>query len=121
MPYKDPERQRQFQRERLAARKAEFYRDKCCVRCGSTESLELDHIDRTQKVSHSVWSWSQVRRDAEIAKCQVLCHNCHWEKTRDDMGWRQVHGTPTSYSKYKCRCDLCREAHAAEAREYRAR
>lgn len=75
------ERKREYQREWLANRRANFFADKACVRCGSAEQLELDHIDPEQKVSHRIWSWSQERRDAEIAKCQVLCAECHKAKS----------------------------------------
>ena len=73
-----------YQREWVAKRRADFFKDKKCVQCGSTERLELDHIDRETKESHSIWSWSEVRRLAEIAKCQVLCHECHRLKTRKE-------------------------------------
>jgi hypothetical protein len=46
--------------------------------------LELDHKDHRQKVSHTIWSWSMERRDAELAKCQVLCHDCHLDKTNKE-------------------------------------
>lgn len=52
-----------------------------CRQCGSTEDLELDHIDPTTKISHAVWSWSEQRRAEELKKCQVLCHNYHETKT----------------------------------------
>jgi hypothetical protein len=52
-----------------------------CVKCGGTDRLECDHIVRNGKVGHSIWHWSQARRDAELLKCQVLCHECHLTKT----------------------------------------
>jgi 5-methylcytosine-specific restriction endonuclease McrA len=87
VPYRDREQQRQFQREWVARRRAEWFADKECVRCGSTDRLELDHIDpstKQHKKHHNVWSWSPARRDAEIAKCQVLCHECHVAKTQEN-------------------------------------
>jgi len=87
MPYKNREDKKKFQREWLSQRRADFFKDKSCVNCGSKENLELDHIDRTQKVSHRIWSWSKERRDNETAKCQALCGSCHTKKTRIDMGW----------------------------------
>lgn len=81
MGYKDPDKQREYQRQWKAARRAEFFKDKVCVRCGSTKNLELDHIDRSTKVSHNIWSWSKKRREAEIEKCQVLCRDCHKAKS----------------------------------------
>ena len=87
--------------------------DKFCVRCGSTESLEVDHIDPALKVTHSVWSWSIPRRDIELAKCQVLCTVCHKAKTKAQRPI-PAHGTVSRYSSkaWKCRCDLCRKANA---------
>lgn len=75
---------REYQRKWIANRRAEFFKDKSCAKCGSTESLELDHIDRLTKVSNSIWSWSQVRREEELAKCQVLCSDCHLKKTSQE-------------------------------------
>lgn len=52
-----------------------------CKKCGSTENLELDHINPEEKVSHSVWSWTPRRRELELKKCRVLCRKCHREKS----------------------------------------
>lgn len=81
MPYKDPEKQREFQQRWYAARRAEFFAGKSCKKCGSTEQLRLDHIEPKSKTNHRVWSWSQIRRNIELAKCQILCEPCHKEKT----------------------------------------
>jgi hypothetical protein len=121
MGYKDKERQREFQRTWIAERKAEFFKGKRCVRCDSADRLELDHVDPTIKVSHSVWSWSESRRTVELLKCQVLCHTCHWEKTKDDFGWRLEHGTVVGYKNYACRCARCTKANTDYIRERRAR
>ena len=81
MGYKDPDRQREYARKWVAKRRSDFFADKSCVVCGSTEELELDHVDPRLKVSHSIWSWRRERREAEIAKCQILCRKHHVEKT----------------------------------------
>ncbi len=52
-----------------------------CKECGSHDQLELDHIDPSTKIHHSIWSWSEDRRLAELSKCQPLCRTCHYEKT----------------------------------------
>lgn len=74
--------------------------------CGSIENLEVDHIDSSTKVGHNVWSWKQERRDEELAKCQVLCKDCHHNIKHEQP--RGEHGTPAWYNRRKCRCDLCR-------------
>ncbi|MEU0858430.1 HNH endonuclease [Streptomyces griseofuscus] len=81
MPYKDPEKQREFQRVWVAARRREYFDGKACVQCGSTDQLELDHVDPAVKVSHRIWSWADGRRHTELAKCQPLCFSCHKGKT----------------------------------------
>lgn len=60
-----------------------------CVNCGSSEDLQVDHKDPSTKVSHKVWSWSPVRRAEELAKCQVLCKECHKAKSaREHSEWQ---------------------------------
>lgn len=95
-----------------------------CVRCGSTEGLELDHIDPTTKTLAvgKLWSVSLSRYEAEIVKCQLLCRACHSVKSVEDSGKasaRGQHGTPSSY-RY-CKCALCRAANTAYMQEYRKR
>lgn len=89
MPYVNKDQQRAYHREWLRKRREAFFAGKSCALCGSSGPLELDHIDASQKVSHRIWSWSEARRSAEIAKCQVLCDDCHLDKTlaeRDHRG-----------------------------------
>ena len=120
MPYSDREKRRQYAREWLAKRRAAYFADKRCARCGSTENLELDHIDPTGKVSHKIWSWSTERRAAELAKCQVLCRGCHQEKSWAEAGVVPYrHGTNTTYRKRGCKCEECRADNARRCREYR--
>jgi hypothetical protein len=56
-----------------------------CRQCGSKERLEIDHKNPDDKVSHAVWSWRKEKREAELAKCQVLCYKCHKRKTAKQM------------------------------------
>lgn len=78
------EQKREYQRRWLAQRRADFFADKKCVKCGSTDRMELDHIDPATKIANNIWSWTESRRLSEIAKCQVLCHDCHIIKTREN-------------------------------------
>lgn len=84
MGYKDKEEQAEYQRKWIARRRSEFLDGKSCVECGSDSNLEIDHVDPNAKVAHRVWSWAKERRDRELRKCQILCHDCHVEKTKKD-------------------------------------
>lgn len=88
MPYKDPEARREYARKWMAARRAEWFDGKVCVDCGTTERLELDHVDPATKIHHCVWSWAKARREAELAKCVARCHDCHLAKSiaEGDLG-----------------------------------
>lgn len=125
MPIKDPNARREYQRAWMAERRAEFFKGKCCKVCGKTDKLELDHVDPKQKVSHNIWSWSDSRRNAELAKCQVLCFDCHKKKTIREMPLTNnrhpyTHGTKTMYEDHKCRCDDCRAWRRAKDQKRRA-
>lgn len=91
-----------------------------CVKCGSTEQLHVDHIDHLTKsftISEN-WGRSWETLEPELNKCQLLCKEHHLEKSKEEgslaKGWtnqpRQTHGTVWSYSKYRCRCSLCKDA-----------
>lgn len=112
MTYKNKEQQRQYQRQWIANRRIEYFKDKYCVQCGSTEQLELDHINRKTKVDHRIWSWSKTKRDEELAKCQVLCRDCHKLKTKLE-NIIQIHGL-SMYKYHGCKCDICKQAKRIE-------
>lgn len=85
MPLKTKEEQTEYQRQWMNQRRQDWIDSQggCCVECGSADQLEVDHIDpalKTMKPS-SLWSRRQEIRDAELANCQVLCYDCHLEKT----------------------------------------
>ena len=82
MADKDINTKRERQRNWLRARRKEYLSDKQCVMCGSKKDLQIDHVDRYKKLSHKIWSWATERRDEEMKKCQILCDNCHKEKSR---------------------------------------
>ena len=67
--------------------------------------------------------WLRRRREEWILdngskKRQVLCHDCHWEKTKQDNEFFSPCGKISKYRK-GCRCDECREAHRIATNEYR--
>lgn len=77
MGYKNPDAQREYQRRWMADRRADALRGQSCAYCAATADLHFHHFDPENKVDHKVWSWSPGRRDAELAKCIVLCRGCH--------------------------------------------
>ena len=122
MAYKDPERQREYQREFVKRKRAKYIAKMggCCIRCSATESLEVDHIDPSTKVDHRIWSWKASRIEEELSKCQLLCANCHMEKSKIDMQYAErEHGTNLKYLKDACRCVECRKAHALVNAKYK--
>lgn len=121
MPYKDPEKQREYQRQWMADRRAEWFSGKSCVDCGSTEALELDHVDPTIKIDHKVWSWSLERREAELAKCEARCHEHHTAKTYNQRSDRASHGSPSMYQNHRCRCAECRKWKRESDQKYKSR
>ena len=50
-----------------------------CVGCGTTENLQFDHLDRTQKsftIGKKLY-YPLEKLIPEVNKCQLLCYNCH--------------------------------------------
>lgn len=123
MAYKDYEKQKEYQRQWVARRRAAWFATQECAWCDSTDRLELHHVDPNKKVGHAIWSWSQARRDAEIAKCIVLCRSCHHrghaEARRIAAELTQGHGTLRCYHR-GCRCQQCKTARRDAERAYKA-
>ncbi len=79
-------------RHRLHMQKVvDYLRKNLCMDCGETDwmVLQFDHV-RDQKtfmisygLSHRTWE----AIEAEIAKCDVRCANCHIRKTIERSGW----------------------------------
>jgi len=80
--YLNRDKQREYQNSWLKKRREVWLLNNGpCVGCGTWENLEIDHIDSMQKVSHRVWGWKEERRNKELEKCQILCWDCHLDKT----------------------------------------
>src|SRR6185437_9581694 len=120
MPIRDIAERHAYQLRWIANRRKKYFlTNGPCVKCGSWDNLELDHINPDLKIDHRIWNWSEERRSAELAKCQILCHDCHLSKTHDDRRRNIPHGTDSTYTAHACRCDLCREAHRLKRRQDR--
>lgn len=117
------EAKRQYQLEWIRKRRDAWIKSQGgkCVKCGSTEELHVDHIDPATKKYNpaGIWSRTAAVREAELAKCQVLCRTCHEAKTAYEFTLDSPHGTTTRYDK-GCRCQDCRDSKAATMRKSRA-
>lgn len=118
-----------------------------CKICGSDQNLEIDHIDRNTKEIDLGTFWGSTKPYwKELKKCQILCEKCHKKKSDSEMivhgsitryrkGCRcdkcivhkkeriakpaQIHGTRYSYTRYKCRCHLCRAWNSQRMKDYK--
>ena len=80
-----------------------------CADCGKvfpTYVMDFDHVGiKTSEVSALVRSHSTERLLAEIQQCEVVCANCHRERTHrraiDQSQPRRVRGTTEGESLYR--------------------
>lgn len=88
MPYKDPSKQREFQRKWIHKRRVDHFKGKKCARCGkavSSSTADLDHkTPKRNTDGHKIWSHSKENRSKEIKKTQILCKSCHKKKSKKD-------------------------------------
>jgi len=76
----------------------ELLSNAACLDCGLRDVavLEFDHRapqDKRETVStlvHRAHAWSSILK--EIAKCDVVCANCHRKRTARHFGWRKLLG-----------------------------
>lgn len=85
-----------------------------CVWCSAVDNLHFDHIiPKTKNAAIQKMVCSKMEKfELELAKCQLLCANCHREKTKQNGEYslsKPQHGTATMYGNKKCRCELCRQ------------
>ena len=95
------EANKQIYKDRAAARKQrlrlerseyfiEYFKTHPCVDCGETDPviLEFDHLaDKSFTISSEMTyrSWESILN--EIAKCEVVCVNCHRRRTATRGRW----------------------------------
>lgn len=85
-------RNREIRDERTAFL-LEYFHEHPCVDCGESDPvvLEFDHLeDKEFTISEGIRdrSWQSVLD--EIAKCEVVCANCHRRRTARRGGFRRV-------------------------------
>ncbi len=85
MPYKNKEDHKKnaaYRRGENRAKSVKFLGGKC-VDCGRTDELQFDHKDPTTKITNIARlltsSWDKIK--IELVKCQLLCYDCHHNKT----------------------------------------
>lgn len=116
MPYKDLEARRAYGRDHYSANKPvykaravvhstaekaavqaflrDYLADHPCIDCGEADPivLEFDHRDGVEKRFHlgaaGTRKMSLRSVQAEVAKCDVRCANCHRRKTYRERGLR---------------------------------
>jgi len=69
--------------------------EKGCSVCGyneTPEALDLDHVNREEKkfALSDAWKYKWQTIHEELAKCVVLCANCHRKKTVEDKDYYSV-------------------------------
>lgn len=116
--YVDPERKRKYQLSWLQARRDKWIAENGpCAQCGSSEQLEVDHVEPRVKSgappTRSIWGMAEPQRSRELSKCQVLCKGCHETKSNSERH-RTEHGKSRMYGAHGCRCAVC----VAWKREY---
>lgn len=87
-----------------------------CIRCGSLNDLQFDHVDPSTKCFSIMERWKLSIEDLaeELAKCQLLCHPCHAEKHAAVLA---EHGTVRRY-RQGCRQECCRRAVREQRQKY---
>jgi 5-methylcytosine-specific restriction endonuclease McrA len=108
---------KEYGRVWIANRRKEFFKDKKCENCGSTENLEPHHINPELKKDHKIWSWSEKRRNEELKKCKILCQSCHKIETKEWYKKNRKHGR--SWYNHGCRCPICFSAQQEHNRQRR--
>jgi len=91
MPYKDPEVQKAKKKE-IRMRRMEFVKrlkERPCADCGIQYPwyvMQFDHVGEKEfNLSDRKQGLSEAKLLAEIAKCEIVCANCHAERTYQRM------------------------------------
>ena len=101
MPYRNPDLQAAASRDykRLRTEAVAKLKEEPCVECGGrfpTECMQWDHRPGETKFrpisTMSNYSWARIL--AEIAKCDLVCANCHAIRTRARITLKPPYAKP---------------------------
>lgn len=91
MPYKNKEDYKKYQKEwrnKDRIKRKEKIKERLgneCILCGNIKNLEFDHIDHPLKYQQrgvaNNWWYSNIKIEETIENIQLLCKNCHKEKS----------------------------------------
>jgi transcription elongation factor Elf1 len=79
----------QYNKQQFKKRLSEIKKSSGCLDCGESNPivLDFDHLkDKKYNVSrmiHDGFSWAAIKK--EIAKCEVVCANCHRIRTHNRL------------------------------------
>lgn len=81
-----------LKRYKVRVNKMKQYLGEVCTLCGSDSQLQIDHIDPQTKSFDLLKRWGTNWNiiTSELDKCQLLCRDCHVEKTKSDGSGRQL-------------------------------
>lgn len=109
MPTKEYMREYRKKRKEIALN---MLGNKCC-KCGVESNLQFDHVTPDGKINE-ISSMLTAKFEiflSEVKKCQLLCYNCHLEKSINEgdliqnrESWQ--HGV-SGYVNHMCRCEIC--------------
>lgn len=97
-----------------------------CSNCGNQDGpFHLDHIDASKKTHRAadLHSVNDEDFDAEVSNLQLLCPECHVEKTKDSWDYgspKPTHGY-WMYRKHGCRCKKCTEEYKKKNKEWNSK
>jgi hypothetical protein len=78
----------------LRAYVLEHLRERPCADCQEADPvvLEFDHVDEKDASISALMSNTATKRslELEIARCEVVCANCHRRRTARRSGWRRA-------------------------------
>jgi hypothetical protein len=119
--------QREYMRNRYHSTRERIIKElgSKCAKCGKKSGpFHFDHIDKKKKRirGSDVHSVNDKDLEKEIKNLQLLCVDCHKQKTHDAWDYgapKPKHGTYWQYRKHGCRCNKCTKAYKETMKAWR--